>query len=309
MGAAVSPADARAYILERLVGETGEPSKVVEAARKLGKRTVDTLVETLNQHLSFPLEFELARIEMGRMAEALAKSGENHAVAVVASQSSPDALLIDLDGDCASLLVGAFLGADPELPAVPIGRPLSLIELEMMGTAFQEVADAADGPTASLKLRRPVQKAFTGADVAKHILRDGPSVRIPIIMRSAKSSGRAVLTLPQRVLLQSLESAEGTGDTGQGGDWTERLGEEVRRSTVTLEAIVPLQQMSLGAIAALQVGQVLEMPVTARSTTRLTARNKSLFVCEFGKLGQNYSVRIKHPVDENQDMMDSLLAQ
>ncbi len=129
MANAVSPADARAYILERLVGETGEPDKVVEAGRKLGKRTVAELDERLNRHFSFPLEFEMGRIEIARMAQALSQSAENHAVTVAASQSSPDALLLDMDGDCVSLLVGAFLGADPDLPLVPIGRPLSEIEL------------------------------------------------------------------------------------------------------------------------------------------------------------------------------------
>lgn len=307
MAGAVSPADARAYILERLVGDTGEPDKVVEAGRKLGKRTVAELGERLNQHLSFPLEFELERIEIARMAQALAQSAESHAVAVAASQSSPDALLLDMDGDCVSLLVGAFLGADPEFPAVPISRPLSEIELEMMTIVFEEMAEAADGPAAALKLRRPVQKAFTGPDIAKHILRDGPAIRIPVVIRGPKSSGRVVMTLPQRVLLQSLGQGEAAGSE-QGGEWTERLGEEVRRSTVTLDAVVPLQQMSLGALSALRVGQVLEMPALARSTTKLASRNKALFICEFGKLGQNFSVRIKHPVDENQDMMDGLLA-
>ncbi len=85
MAGAVSPADARAYILERLVGDTGEPDKVVEAGRKLGKRAVAELGERLNQHLSFPLEFDLERIEISRMAETLVDSGENHAVAVAAS--------------------------------------------------------------------------------------------------------------------------------------------------------------------------------------------------------------------------------
>lgn len=207
MAGAVSPADARAYILERLVGDTGEPDKVVEAGRKLGKRAVAELGERLNQHLSFPLEFDLERIEISRMAETLVDSGENHAVAVAASATSPDALLVDMDSDCVSLLIGAFLGADPEFPAVPIGRALSEIELEMMATVFQEIADAADGPASALKLRRPVQKAFTGPDIAKHVLRDGPAIRIPLVVRSAKSSGRIVMTLPQRVLLQSLGAA------------------------------------------------------------------------------------------------------
>jgi len=40
---------------------------------------------------------------------------------------------------------------------------------------------------------------------------------------------------------------------------------------------------------------------------RLSARGQTLFVCEFGKLGQNYTVRIKHPFDAGQDFIDGLM--
>jgi flagellar motor switch protein FliM len=39
----------------------------------------------------------------------------------------------------------------------------------------------------------------------------------------------------------------------------------------------------------------------------LSARKKTLFVCEFGKLGQNYTVRVKHPFDAAQEFIDGLL--
>ncbi|RVC06359.1 flagellar motor switch protein FliM, partial [Mesorhizobium sp. M7A.F.Ca.CA.002.15.2.1] len=31
------------------------------------------------------------------------------------------------------------------------------------------------------------------------------------------------------------------------------------------------------------------------------------FVCEFGKLGQNYTVRIRQPYDAGQDFIDGLM--
>ena len=40
MSSPASPAEMRAYIIERLVGETGEPDRVIEAARALAERAI-----------------------------------------------------------------------------------------------------------------------------------------------------------------------------------------------------------------------------------------------------------------------------
>lgn len=307
----VSPAEARSYILERLVGDTAEPDRITTAAHKFAQRALAAIMQNVNQHLSSPIGVELEEIELGRYANALSGSGENNAVAIVQSLISPDALLLDLEPETVSLLVAAFLGADPELAPARINRPLSQIELEIATTALQEVAEAFNGSgPRSLKLRLPIPTAFSGPEIRKQVLRDGPSVRIVFRWRSPRATGRLSVTMPQRVLLSPRDESDVEVDAGSDRTaWSERLGEEVRKSSVTLDAIVPLSQMTLGALSALQVGQVLEMPATAQSSTRLSSRNKTLFVCEFGKLGQNYSVRIKHPFDESQDFVDRLLSQ
>ena len=70
---------------------------------------------------------------------------------------------------------------------------------------------------------------------------------------------------------------------------------------------MPLARMTLGDLALLQAGQVLEIEENAQGRARLSARNKTLFVCEFGKLGQNYTVRINQPYDAGQDFIDGLM--
>jgi flagellar motor switch protein FliM len=65
--------------------------------------------------------------------------------------------------------------------------------------------------------------------------------------------------------------------------------------------------MALGELAGIHVGQLIEFQESAPSQAKLSARHKTLFVCEFGKLGQNYTVRIRHPFDAGKDLMDGLL--
>lgn len=306
-------AETRAYILERLVGDTAEPDRITAAARKFVQRGIGAVAEGVNQLLSNPIEIELQAIELGRYGQALSSTNENNAVAVVQSAVSPDALLLDLETEAVSMLVAACLGADPEFASIGIDRPLSQIELEVATAVFQEVATAFNGSgPRSLQLRIPVPRAFSGPEIRKHVLRDGPSVRIVFTLKSSNASARLAVTMPQRVLLSARDENK-DGEFVNGAEdatvWSERLGEEVRKSSVTLDAIVPLAQMSLGQLSMLKVGQILELPAGAQTSTRLSSRNKTLFVCEFGKIGQSYSVRIKHPFDEGQDFVDRLLSQ
>lgn len=80
------------------------------------------------------------------------------------------------------------------------------------------------------------------------------------------------------------------------------------RSGVDLQATMPLARMTLGDVASLKVGQLIEFQADAQSQAKLSARQKTLFVCEFGKLGQNYTVRVRHPFDAGQDLMEGLVA-
>jgi hypothetical protein len=124
----------------------------------------------------------------------------------------------------------------------------------------------------------------------------------PTTARRSTRSSRA----RQRIVLSPRGADDAKPSTGN--EWQARFGGEVMRSLVTLQATIPLGQMTLGDIAMLQPGQLIEMPADAPGETRLAAKDKTLFVCEFGKLGQNYTVRIKQPFDAEAELMNGLLA-
>ncbi|MCV0409184.1 MAG: FliM/FliN family flagellar motor switch protein, partial [Rhizobiaceae bacterium] len=87
-----------------------------------------------------------------------------------------------------------------------------------------------------------------------------------------------------------------------------RFNSEIMRSVVRLEATIPMGTLTLSRIAGLAVGEVIPMPKTAATDTRLSARGKTLYSCEFGKLGENFTVRIREQQDSGRDLINSLAA-
>ena len=304
-----SPAEMRAYIIERLVGETGEPDRVAAAARELIERVIPTIREGLKQNLALDLAIEPGSVELSRMAEAK-PAGEGHAMMVAASPASPDALVLTMDPDAVALVVSALFGGDPGIAIAPIMRELSPTETVVAWRVFEEIARAlgASGDK-SFDPVLPLPQAISGSDLKKHILRDGPGVRIELAVSTPAGAGKVVLTMPQRLLLKGAgASAAASQKAGPAAQWRQRFSEEVMRSGVELQATMPLARMTLGQIAGLSVGQVIEFEGDAQSQAKLSARQKTLFVCEFGKLGQNYTVRVRHPFDAGQDIMEGLVA-
>jgi flagellar motor switch protein FliM len=306
MSSPASPADTRAYILERLVGDMGEPDQVIEAGRMLGEKAGAAIEAGLLETLAVAVSLELKTVELARLADAKPQ-GAGHAMTVAASASSTDVLVLTLDPAAVAVIVSTLFGGDPSIAAAPIRRVLSPTELQVASLVFEEVAKAVNGTSTRGPLfTLPLPATIAGPDLDKLALRDGPSVRLELTIATTAGAGRLSLTMPQRVLVGQGASTE-VAPAGS-GEWGARFGEEIMRSTVDLQATMPLRRMTLGEIADLAVGSVIELEAEAQSHAKLSARQQPLFICELGKLGQNYTVRIRHPFDAGQDFIDGLIS-
>ncbi|PBC10221.1 FliM/FliN family flagellar motor switch protein [Mesorhizobium sp. WSM3859] len=310
MTSPASPSETRALIIERLVGDSGEAAQVIGAGRSMAERALPVLQKALTGELGAPVTVDLQAVEVGRVPEARSRAGDAFALTIVSSPSSADAMTLVMDAQAVAVMVSALFGGDPDQPVAPIERDLSQIEADVATTVFQEVATALNGSgKRSLELRLPVPRAMAGNEARRRVLRDGAAVRIVFGLSTPSDSGTLTVMIPQRLLLISRDGAAAAGKDGEATefDWRARFSEEVMRSTVRLEATMPLARLTLGDLAAFAPGQVIEFEEKAQLNARLSARDKTLFVCEFGKLGQNYTVRISHPHDAGQDFIDGLM--
>lgn len=298
----------RAYIVERLVGDTGEPDRVLDAARALAERSIPAALSALNLELASPVNLEVRNVELTRFAAARPEGATNHAMTIAASGTSPDAMTMLADSDAIAVVLSAMFGGDPGMKVAPITRDLSPTEIKIATMIFARIAEAVNGSgERAFNLRFPLAPPMTGAEMAKHVVRDGPAVRVDFAVFSGVSTGRISLLMPQRVFLKHRgDTVAGAGER-TGPDWGARLGEELMRSSVRLDAMMPLSKLTLGQISGLRPGSVIAIDETAQANAVLSARKKPLFICEFGKLGDNYTVRVRHSFDAAQDLMDGLL--
>ena len=308
MASPASPAEMRDFLIERLVGDRGETPHVIEAARGLGARALPILSDSLNAMLTAPLTIELGSIEVMRLGDVKPDAAGNQAMTIASSPSSSDALVMLVDADAIAVVISALFGGDPDLPVAPIERELSPTEIDIATMVCQELARSVNGWGArALNIHFPLATAIAGAKRRSKVLRDGPAVRIEFRFTLGPSSGTVHLLMPQRVLLHRTGADNGAADTSAGTDWRQRFSEEVMRSTVDLKATMPLARMTLGQLASIEAGQLIEIDASAQTEARLSARQKTLFVCELGKLGQNYTVRVRHPYDAGQELIDGLM--
>jgi flagellar motor switch protein FliM len=305
MSAPASPAETRAYIIERLVGDTGEPDRVIGAARALAERALPPMLASLNAELAVSVNMEVRNVGLARFASARPDGNGHQAMTIVASDSSPDALIMIAEPDAIAVVLNALFGGDPEMPISPIRRALSPTEITIAATIFSKLAEAVNGSGArAFNLRFPLLRPVSGAEMAKQVVRDGPAVRVDLAVFNGAGSGILTLLMPQRVLLTHRGDAVASSTNA---DFGAKFSEEVMRSSVRLEATMPLTRLTLGQIASLREGQVIAIDQGAQSSARLAARDNTLFVCEFGKLGQNYTVRVNRPYDATQDLIEGLL--
>ncbi|MBL8581413.1 MAG: FliM/FliN family flagellar motor switch protein [Rhizobiaceae bacterium] len=299
-----SPAEMRAYIIERLVGETGEPDQISVAARRLLEKAAPTVAEVLSGVLSQTVEVEPGDITLTRFSEARPAETTGYALCVASGANSPEALALGLDADALGLLVGAFFGGDAALPVSPIHRELSPIELGVATAVLNGLAQGVnDCGHLALGLRLPLNAAMTGVELRKLALRDGPAVRMTFAMTMAGRPFTATMAMPQRLLRQQ----SGNATAGATVDWGAHINEEVMRSSITLQAMMPIGRKTLGDLAELEIGHVLEIDEGAQGNATLAVRNRTLFLCEFGKLGQHYTLRVRQPFDAEQDLLDNLV--
>lgn len=257
-------------------------------------------------------EVKYLGLDSGRAADLLDTGDSGRLTGMLHAAAWDAHLLVSFDRDIIYAYVDLVFGGDGSQPAYAEQRPLSRIEIQIARTLLARVAKVLSlgfGPfapssfAAEGELGRPDLDRVGGRNAAVATAR--------YRLETASSGGELRVAIPDAVLtaLKPAFARPPPGGIGSADPaWSRQIHSEIKRTRLSMRAILEERQRPLAEVAALQVGQVLPLQATPRSSLRLDCNGEPLLWCEMGQSNGNYTVRVQGFVDREQEFMDGLLS-
>lgn len=221
--------------------------------------------------------------------------------------------LIALESDLAYHLIDLTLGGDPALAPEAQARPFTAIDMAL-GRLHLDAILAAFGQAIGASLGRPLTKGLAIRDLRQNLsqLRLAPDyidvlvLDMGLTLGEAGRSGRFLLILPLSaldVIRASIQARNVQAAKDRPNDlWKTLMRRAAASAPVRVDAVLHRQTLSLAALQALHVGQVLEIPRQAVEEIRLAipqpgGRTALLAVGRLGAFQDNKVVKLAAPPD------------
>lgn len=305
------PAMERA-LLARLTGSLGDQKTLERLAQDFGTLYQSFLPDVLQSELGLSVEVTFDGYKSGLMSELVGKLGDNVVLADVTLRNWCPKFVIACGNAFVITLMENMLGATPDSIFQPPRRALSQIELDLSTMIFDKIAQVLrSGVNPPGGFEAMIEKPYN-AD-ARPTLEDEEAdpfaMSIRVELKLGKIASEFFLVIPQKYLLKTtITLPKSKGDFSREQEtWTESMSEQVRRSRVTLEAKIPLQSLTLDTISRLVAGDVIAFRDKEEIIVDVSANGREMYNCEFGRSGENYTVRVKDNVSNENDILKHLL--
>ncbi|MBL0370669.1 flagellar motor switch protein FliM [Rhizobium sp. KVB221] len=209
-------------------------------------------------------------------------------------------------------MVECLMGGDPKTLIEAEGRPASRIELELAPLIIDKIASVVKSAVSAPGNFEPtLTKPYNSEDRAKpaddYVDMQAALIRVKVELYGLVSHFAVII--PQKTLLKTTVRTPAAASTGAktGEGWTEQLQQQVRRSQVRVEARIQLTPLALGTIARLQPGDVIPFLDKEDPTVQVSANGRDLYTCEFGRAGEQYTVRVKDTATSEEILIRDIL--
>jgi flagellar motor switch protein FliM len=297
-------------LLAKLTGGLGDTATLAKLSSTLGQVYATLLPELVKNESGVDVTVAYVDCRSGLMADLVAGLAKHFAVASGSLRNWADHFVLASGSSFIITLMEHMLGAAPATIEDPVPRSLSVIELDLAVSVLEKlgsVLKSGVAPSGSVEPR--LERAYNIEELLKLDVDYPDEFAIAIRMSVALGvvTSDLVVILPQTTLLKTTISVPKVKSQSTVSDaWAEQIGEQVRRSQVTLEARIRLEQLTLGTISRLAPGDVV--PFLDREDVRVavSANSKDLYICEFGRSGENYTVRVKDNINSDDELLRHL---
>ncbi|MDX2202234.1 MAG: FliM/FliN family flagellar motor switch protein [Hyphomicrobiaceae bacterium] len=269
------------------------------------------LFDQMKQGMAVPPRLGLKQCRSMTAEDAFALHGGPRAIAVYSTTGWAGPCYVTCNQPAAFIILEMLLGADPTEPSPTEVRPLSKVERRLSAVFFKTFLGCVSSAF--------MMVAETGFDLMTTWAEpdfDEVKPRSAMIVarfeiETARQKGEIHLLIPDESLAnvrEALSQKPKTDDDVNDDIWGELIRKEFNRSNVTVTAILDERPGTLGEIAGLRPGDILELNATTESQVVVETNNERLLWCSLGKSNGVYTLRVEEFVNKEQELMDNILA-
>lgn len=300
-------------LLARLTGGLGDRRTVEKLCSDFGLLYSEFLPDVFHSETGLTVEVNYLGHETGETNDLIGDLGDAYVLTTGALRNWSPRFYLACGNTFVIALMEHLLGAALETVEEPIQRPLSRIEIDLAAMVLDRLANVlrsgvnAPGGFEAI-LDKPVNfEDWIRPEEAQMDGRYAAAMKFTIKLGQVTSD--FVLIAPQRALLKTKVTAPKSKNqmSRKGKEWSEQLAEQVRRSQVTLEARIRLQSLTLGIVSRLAVGDVIPFQEHGDITVDVSANGREMYRCEFGRAGENYTVRVRDNMSTDDEILKHLM--
>jgi flagellar motor switch protein FliM len=274
-------------------------------------RMSTSCAEHLRHMAASPMYYSLSGLESGRVTEILEMYEANAVAGIFHAPEWDSHILIGFDRDFIYTMVEVLFGSDGSEPPVEEARGFSSIELRMAQTLFEQVAKALQASFSLIvDTKFKLERIETRMDFAIIGRRNNQAIAAKFLLQALNRGGEMFVIIPQSVLnpMRKALSHVVTGESsGRDPRWMKQIATEVKKTEVTLKAVLEERYLSLGEISDLKIGDVIELQATPRSRVKLESNQQGLFWCHIGQSEGSYVLKVDELIDQEKEFLDDVL--
>lgn len=296
-------------LLARMTGQSGDRKTLEVLGLALAECTAPVFETAASGATGFTITAEFEEFGDGTQSELLAALDVNAVTCRGGIEGWCDDIILSGNTVFFIALLEGMLGGNLPSDSDITPRDLSAIERDVSAVVFKQFVDS---------LKKIIISPQPGAVITHPVLAEPPvpeegegsvpSVALKFTLSAGDLDAPFQLILPQRILLKTKIAEPAAAPPEEKPEWLEQLSNQVTNSNVTLEANIALSGSTLGEIARLQCGDILPFAEASPVRALLKASGKELFWCEFGKAGNQYTVRILEAHVPEQELRRELIS-
>lgn len=221
-------------------------------------------------------------------------------------------LYVTADATFVFAVIESMFGAQGNLGSADLERPFGMMERKVSSLAIAHLAASLSQVfTHNANALFVARESQDTVDFNREDFEQSRLFSCRINVAAAGKTGTLHLLLPrnshkpmQDAVAAFLRRPVNQADPA----WTKKLRNEVSRARIELEAFIQQGSMTLEALSKLEVGEILQLPADAMEQVRLRAEDQQLFKCSLGKSGIHFTVKVGDPVNQEEDLIDELVA-